>query len=32
MLKQITWNSDGKGFSDTSGYKQFITYVFVKLV
>ena len=31
MLKQINWNSDGKGFSDTSGYKQFTKYVLVEL-
>lgn len=31
MLKQITWNPDGKGFSDTSGYKQFTKYVLVEL-
>lgn len=31
ILKQITWDSDGKGFSDTSGYKQFVKYVLVEL-
>lgn len=31
MLEQITWNSDGKDFSDTSGYKQFVKYVLVEL-
>ena len=31
MLKQITWNTDGKGFSDTSGYKQLTKYVLVEL-
>lgn len=31
MLKQIQWDTDRRGFSDTSGYKQSTRYVLVKL-
>ena len=31
MLKQIQWDSDRRGFTDASGYKQYIRYVLKEL-
>lgn len=31
MIRQIAWDDDRKGFSDTSGYKEVVKYVVRKL-
>ena len=31
MLKQIQWDKDRRGFTDSSGYKQYIRYVIKEL-
>ena len=31
MLKQIEWDTDRKGFTDSSGYKEYVRYVIKEL-